>query len=138
MRPLLSGKVLFISLLLIASMALAQTSRLDGTVTDPSGAVVAGVQVSVTNVETRQIYTAVSNDHGLWVVPGVAAGTYKISLTRTGFKTKSLDDVVINAGVPATVNAALEAGAVTETVEVSAGAEILQTSTAGASTTAPT
>src|ERR1035438_9937810 len=131
----------FLACLILAALALAAsaqvttTSRLDGTVTDPQGAVVAGAQVVVTQTATSQTFHAAADEKGYWVLPSLQTGTYKVTVTHPGFKVATNENVLIDAGVPATVNIGLIVGAATETVEVSAGATIVQTDSATVSST---
>ena len=119
----------------VAFSQVATTSTLDGTVTDPQGAVVVGAQITVTNVENAQTLKASTDEHGHWLLPGMPPGTYRVIVVMQGFRTLTVEDVNMNAGVPATVSAKLEVGAMTETVEVRAGAELVQTSSAALSST---
>jgi hypothetical protein len=120
-----------------AGIALAQvtTSRLDGTVTDPQGASVVGALIRVVNTNNGQKFENKSDDRGYWVIPSMSTGTYQVSVTLQGFKTATVDNVKMDAGAPATVNTVLELGSLTETVEVTSGAELLQTSTATVTST---
>ncbi|MBL8229228.1 MAG: carboxypeptidase regulatory-like domain-containing protein [Bryobacterales bacterium] len=111
------------------------TSRLDGSVADPTGAAIIGAQVQARNVATGQTFTTQSNERGEWVIPAVPTATYRVTVSATGFKSSSVPDVKVDAGVPATVNLKLELGSVTETIEVSGAAEVLQTSTATVAST---
>src|SRR5206468_424930 len=67
--------------------------------------------------------------------PSVPAATYRITVEAKGFRTSILNDVKIDTAVPATVNAKLEVGAVSETIEVSAEAEVIQAASATVSST---
>src|ERR1700712_2803650 len=118
-----------------ASFAQVATSRLDGTVTDPQGAVVPGAQVQVFKTDDNQSFRAKTDEKGYWVVASLASSVYKITVTQTGFKTSSLQEVKLDAGVPATVNVTLQVGVLTDTIEVTSGAEIIQTDTAQVSST---
>jgi hypothetical protein len=120
-----------------STSALAQTttSSLEGTVTDPSGAAVAGSQVQARNVNTGQTFNATANERGVWTVTAVPTAIYRVTVTAQGFKTSAAPDVKVDAGVPATVNVKLELGSITETVEVAGAAEVLQTSTATVAST---
>jgi hypothetical protein len=131
---------LFFSVFLSAALVLAQgtTASMDGTVQDPQGAVVADAQVQVVNLATGAVFKTTSDERGHWVLPSMAVGSYRVTITKTGFATKVIPGVTISAGVPATVNAELTLGQVTETVEVSAGAEIVQTTAATVSNTLST
>src|SRR5947209_6540152 len=120
--------------LLIACAAAAfcqvTTATMEGTVTDPQGAAVVNARVTVLNIANGQSLELRSNDRGYWVLPSMATGNYKLTISLEGFKTAVLENVKIDAGVPATANTVLQLGALTETVEVTSGAEILQTASA--------
>ncbi|HEX2640738.1 MAG TPA: carboxypeptidase regulatory-like domain-containing protein, partial [Pyrinomonadaceae bacterium] len=107
------------------------TGSISGTVTDSSGAVVPGATVTVKG-EAGQNYTAVTNSEGVYTIPGVQAGTptYTVSISAGGFKTSVIQNVKVDVATPATVNAVLEAGKIEETVVVTSGAEVIQSSTA--------
>jgi hypothetical protein len=111
------------------------TARLDGTVTDPQGASVPGAQVEVVQTATGQNFHAVTDDKGYWALPSLQTGGYKVTVTHTGFRSATNGNVTLDAGVPATVKVTLEVGAATETVEVTAGAEIVQSTSATVSST---
>ena len=129
------GCVILAALALAASAQVTTTSRLDGTVTDAQGAVVPAAQVVVTQTATSQTFHATADDKGYWVLPSLQTGTYKVTVTHPGFKVATNENVVIDAGVPATVNISLAVGSATETVEVTAGAIIVQTDSATVSST---
>jgi Carboxypeptidase regulatory-like domain len=124
-------------LLCMAACVFAQgnTSRIDGTVTDPAGAAVPGADVTVTNIATEQAFKITTNERGEWTLASMAAAEYKVFVTKSGFKSGSVPSVVVNAGVPATVVVKLEIGSATETVEVVGGAEIVQAASATVSNT---
>jgi hypothetical protein len=121
-----------------ASLAFSQavtTSTLDGNVTDPQGALIVGAQVTVTNTDNGATFKATTDERGHWALPSMPSGNYRVSVTMQGFKVTAIEAVKIDAGVPATVNAKLELGQVTETVDVTAGAELVQTTNATVNTT---
>jgi hypothetical protein len=131
---------LFLTIALLVALAISAfgqgiTARMDGTVTDPQGAAIVGAQILVINVDTGAPFKAATNERGEWVIPAMPNGTYRVTITMQGFKTTTIDNVKMDAGVPQTVNAKLELGQLTETVEVSAGAEIVQTTTASVNST---
>jgi hypothetical protein len=117
---------------LAAGLVFAQinTSTLDGVVSDPQGALIPNAEVTVTNTLTGQMMKTITNDRGHWVVPSLSTATYSVAVTAAGFKKAEKRDVKLDAGIPATVNMTLEVGAVSETVEVTGGADVLQTSSA--------
>ncbi len=126
-----------IAIAAFAALALSQvtTGRLEGTVTDPQGAAVPGAQIKVANAQTGQILNTTTDERGFWAMPSMPTAIYSVTVSHPGFKTATVDNVKVDAGVPATVPTTLEVGALTETVEVSAGAEILQTQTATVTST---
>ena len=121
-----------------ARAALAQggsTSTLSGTVTDTSGAIIPGASVVVKRAETSVTFDAVTNADGQFTVPQLAAGKYHITVSLVGFKTATVNDVELNAGVPAGVNVKLEVGGIEEQVVVSAGSEVVKTQSSTVATT---
>jgi hypothetical protein len=127
-------KTLLLALVACAAL-LAQNARMDGTVTDPTGAAVPGAEVMVTNVATGQAFKTMTGDRGDWAIAGVSAATYRVSVSRAGFKVATLDSVEVNAGVPRSVNMKLEVGQANETITVSGGAELVQATSAEVSST---
>jgi hypothetical protein len=122
-------------LLLVGSPASAQTSSISGVVVDTAGGVVPGATVTAKNNATNVAFEAISTGAGAFSIPAVPIGTYTVTVTLEGFKTVELNDVVVNAGVPAAVNATLEVGAVAEMITVQAMSEIVQSQTTAVSTT---
>lgn len=113
-----------------AAFAQLNTSTMDGVISDPQGALIARAQVVVTNTLTGQVFQTLTDDHGHWAVPSLSTSTYSVAATAPGFKKATKTDVKMDAGIPATVNLTLEVGAVSETVEVTGGAEVIQAATA--------
>src|SRR5215469_5635333 len=122
--------VLLFVAVVTAAVAQINTSTLDGTVTDPQGALIARAEVTVVSNETGQSFRTISDDKGHWAVPSLPTGTYSLTVKAPGFKTGTKSDVKMDAGIPATANLTLEVGAVTETVEVTGGAEVVETTSA--------
>jgi hypothetical protein len=121
-----------------STSALAQgsaTSSLSGTVVDSSGAVIPGATISAKNKATNSDFTTVSADQGSFTIPAMPPGTYTVTVSLMGFKTVVLNDVVLNAAVPATVRAVLEVGTLSETVVVEGASAIVQTQSSAISTT---
>ncbi len=135
----ISALALVASLAVGAAPAWAQgggaTSSISGTVVDASGGVVPGADVKAVNNATRSEFTAVTGPQGNFTIPSVDSGTYTVTVSLMGFKTITLKDVAVNAGVPASVKAVLEVGGQTETIVVEGGTSIVQTQTAAVSTT---
>lgn len=106
------------------------TSPVSGTVTDAQSAVIPNAEVAVTNVRTAQVFKTITNEKGEWALPSMLPSEYKVAVTHPGFKSGLIDNVIVNAGVPATVDVRLEVGQTSESVAVVAGAEIVQSETA--------
>jgi hypothetical protein len=119
MRSALSAIFLF---LLIGTSALAQIDRavLEGTVTDPSGRVIVGATVKAVAVDTGLTHEQSANANGYYRFPGLAVGRYRVSVSGAGFKTKVIEDVVLQIGQTRTLDTGLEVGANTEVVNVHA------------------
>jgi iron complex outermembrane receptor protein len=97
-----------VALAAFPALALAQTGRISGTVTDASKNPVAGAQVIVTSASL----SAESRADGRFTVTGVPAGTYSVQVYRLGFKTKTTTGVTVSAGQTASVSFSLEQAAV--------------------------
>lgn len=123
--------------LAVPGLALAQTTlgRVVGTVMDTSGAVLPGATVTLTNQQTNQSQTTVSNEVGAFVFPQVPVGTYKVDLSLSGFKGRTHTDVVVNVGQEYSLTARLELGTLEETVTVEAGSSLVKTTTPEVSST---
>ncbi len=141
-RLFLTGLFCFAICVATSVPALAQgggaTTSLSGTVTDTSGAIIPGASVAVKSIATSTQFDAVTNESGYFSVPALDPGTYSVTVTLMGFKTAVLSDVRINASTPATVKVALAVGGLEETVVVTGGAEIIQTTSAAVTSTIDT
>ena len=116
----------------------SSTSSITGVVVDVSGGVIPGATVTVKSERTGAEFTSISNSQGAFTVPAVSVGTYTVTVTLQGFKQSILKDVIVSAGVPATVRATLEVGGLSDSVTVAHATEIVQTQSAAVSTTVNT
>jgi len=132
------ASIIFLFLGVTLAFGQGDVAQLNGTVTDPQGSVVPAAQIEVLNVGTGQLLKTQTNEHGEWLLPGMQAATYRVTVTAAGFEKEVLNDAEMHAGVPLTVNAKLTVGAVTESVSVMAGADLLQTTNATVATTVQT
>ncbi len=114
-----------------ALFAQGTTSRILGIVQDPSGAAIGAVTVKLTNDATSVTFTTKSTETGAYVFDSVQIGTYTVSMEAAGFKKFASRGNQISIGQPTTVNVTLEVGELTQQVEVSGSAELVQTSTSG-------
>jgi hypothetical protein len=123
-------------MLIPAASAVAQVDRaiLEGTVTDPTGAVMRGARVQVLAVDSGISEEQQANSNGYYRFPGLAVGRYTVTVTSPKFTTKVIDEVALQVGQIRTLNIQLQVGAVAEKVEVDASAEPAERSSAEAST----
>src|SRR5205085_6351350 len=122
------SSMIFTLLLLVSSavVAMAQGSAtLTGTITDQTGAVVAGANVTATNIATNVGSTTQTTDSGLYRFPTLPVGAYRVVVAATGFKSLQLENVILTVGQTVTRDIKLEVGVQTETVTVVAGGEQL-------------
>ncbi len=109
----------------------AQTeSRLTGTISDTSGSVVVGAEVTALNTATGVVTRALSNDTGTYVLPSLPPGPYKVACQLAGFKRAEQEGIVLDTGFVRTVDFRLDLGDVTETVQVAATAPLLEAESA--------
>jgi len=113
--------------LLFALTALAQTDRgtITGSVTDPTGAVIPGVQVTATSLETKVVHRGPTNGLGIYSILSLPVGNYSVQFKRDGFKTFQQEGVTISLGQVVKLDATLAVGAVTQSVTVTSDAPIL-------------
>jgi len=122
-----------LAFLLLTVAGYGQTFRgaINGTVNDPSGAVVAGATVKATNLGTAVAITATTTSDGAFAFQDLPLGTYKIEVTATGFQSIVVDNITVTAGEAYTLPVKLKVGGTgTTAVEVSAAALTLDTTTA--------
>ena len=122
---------IFLICLSITSLACAQgvgaSGELKGTVTDPSGAIVAGANVTITDV-ARGIKRSASTDAtGEFRVPGLAPATYSVSVNKSGFQPEIAKAVVVTIGQTTTVDFKMKLSKVSEQIEVTAEAPVVET-----------
>lgn len=132
--------VALLAVFLIAMMPalLAQsagTAGLTGTVTDPSGAAVPNVTVTLTSNDTNQVRTETTGSNGQYKFTLLPPGSYRVRFAANGFKTAEITAVTMNVTESPTLNRTLEVGAQTESVTVEASAETLQTASSTLGTT---
>src|SRR5664279_3783115 len=114
---------------LVALNANAQTFRgaINGTVTDPSGAVVAGAQVKALETATGIEHSTVSTTDGQFSFQDLALGIYKVTVTANGFPPYAVDKIEVVAGQNYTINVKLKLETQATTVEIAADALVLDT-----------
>ena len=120
-------------LLTCASSAHGQfdSANISGAVQDTTGAILPGVDVTLTNVGTKIARQTVTNEAGLYTFPNVPVGEYQITAALSGFKSITKSGVQVNAGLNIRVDVALEVGALSETIQVEAATTLVDTSVIG-------
>ncbi|HYH00383.1 MAG TPA: TonB-dependent receptor [Terriglobales bacterium] len=108
----------FVALVAISGLTQVQNGQITGDIVDPSGAAVPNAQVTATNVQTGLTVKSTANQTGHFVINQVPIGTYSLTITAAGFKSYHRADLPVNAGTIQHVDARLQVGQVTETVEV--------------------
>jgi len=98
-----------------------------GNVTDSSGAAAPGAVVKVTQLETNDSRETKSNESGGYILTTVHTGTYTVSISKEGFKTFAASNVLVTSNAEVRVDASLQVGAQSQSVEVSADSAALQT-----------
>src|SRR6266436_398959 len=136
----LSKLITRVTLLLVCGVFFAAAAQaqyrasIQGVVTDPAGAVVSGATLTLTNLETSQKLTATSDDSGIYNFNALPPSKYSLTVEKTGFKKKVLENVGFIAEQANALNIQLEVGQVTESVTVN-GDEIPAIDTETASVT---
>jgi len=121
--------LLLICLLLPLSFLYGQIeyATINGQVRDSSSAVVPKVEIQVTNVETNVVYKTQSNAEGLYSIPNLTSGSYKLVAKLTGFKTTERTGIVLMVGDRVGLDLVMQVGTQTETVTVTGEMPMLRT-----------
>ena len=116
------------------SAAQSPTGTISGIVTDPTGSSVAGADVLVANDATRVQYSGKSNAEGIYVIPNLPPGSYRIQVSKTGFKTIIKPDVTLNVQDALAINFSLPLGSISEIVTIEGGAPLVNVESGSVST----
>ncbi|HYU78255.1 MAG TPA: carboxypeptidase regulatory-like domain-containing protein [Vicinamibacterales bacterium] len=115
--------------LTLSSPAFAQSQAIngtiEGTVLDDQGAVLPGVTITITNIDTGDTRVVVSNESGLYRAPLLPLGTYRVAAELQGFKRFEQTGITVSAGRTAVIDVKLSVGAVAETITVTADAPLV-------------
>src|SRR5919109_3791895 len=125
------GIALLVSFISGAQVWAQGTAQISGTVKDPTGAVLPGVEVTATQTETGIARMTVSNETGAYVLPNLPLGPYKLEASLPGFRTFIQTGIVLQVNDNPTINITLEVGQRTEQIEVQANAALVETRTVG-------
>ncbi len=134
----MNKRIISVLLTLIASLFFAAfsfgqgtTSRLTGTVVDTSGAAVPGAAVNLANTATGISFTTQTGGSGAYTFDLIPAGTYQVTVEKSGFKKFIATDNIVQINQPATVNVVMQVGDVSVQVTVEGAAEVVQSSSSG-------
>jgi hypothetical protein len=102
------------------------TGTVTGTVTDPSGAVIAGADVTLTDLSTHDSRKVVTNKDGHYILVNIPPGIYDVTISKSGFTTEKIPHQEVTVGQALTLDAKLAIGAMTQVIEVqpTAGSEL--------------
>jgi len=125
-------KSFYFTVILASAQLLAQTDRanLTGTVTDPSGAVVAGASVTAVTSGTAVNRSTETNSKGIYFLSALPLGSYRVTIRHPGFRTAQFGDVTLSVGQTLTQDARLEVAAADTSIEVLGSAAALERSSA--------
>lgn len=132
-------RILTLSLLVFLSLTghllgQAVNGTLLGTVTDPSGAVVANAKVTAVQAETGAVRETVTNSSGNFTMPDLTPGTFSVTFVAPGFKKETRENISLLSNTSTRVDVPLQTGSVNETVLVTTAPALLQTDRADIST----
>jgi hypothetical protein len=130
----LASLIISVAALTISAWGQSPTATVNGIVRDSSGAVVPGADVQLINEHTNVKYPAKTNAEGIYWVSNLPPGTYRIQVSKIGFKTIVKPDIILNVLDARGINFDLPVGAVSETVTVEGGASLVNTESASVST----
>ncbi|MEZ5354480.1 MAG: carboxypeptidase regulatory-like domain-containing protein [Bryobacteraceae bacterium] len=116
-------------LFLYAAAAQDPRGAIAGQITDETGAAVPGVSVRFTHIDTNVASTATSNEQGLYEMPYLSIGQYRVSVEHSGFKSFSRSDIQVRIRARVQLDIRLEVGNITESVDVTAQAPVLESTT---------
>jgi hypothetical protein len=122
---LLAALVLLSCVMPIRAAAQSSNATLGGTVGDASRALIPGVTITATNIQTGIVSTVVSNETGAYQFASLQPGVYKVSAELPGFQTQTYNDVVLGISQQVRLNFTLQVGGQAQTLEVSVAADTL-------------
>src|SRR5580698_9363671 len=121
-RKIMRSTLVLVAVLITATAVIAQTFRgtVLGTVTDKSGAVIAGAKVSVKNTNTGLERTTLTSADGSYSIPELPIGSYTVTVTQAGFQTSTTTAIAVDVAEERRVDISLKPGQVSQQIEVSA------------------
>ena len=127
LRLVFTSAFLLLSGIAVLAQSQATTGTIQGTIVDPNGAVVSGASVNVKNVQTGSERTVVTNSDGFFTAPLLQLGRYRVTTDASGFSKSILENVDVTVGQTLALKIDMKVGSATETVDVSAEPEAVDT-----------
>ena len=117
-----------------SSVAQSPTGTISGIVTDPTGSSVAEAEILIANDATRVQFSGRSSEEGIYVIPNLPPGSYRIQVSKPGFKTIIKPDVTLNVQDALAINFAMALGSVSEIVTIEGGSPLVNVESGSVST----
>ena len=122
MKPILLAVFLFLS---SAAVWAQGTSQIQGVVKDSTGAVIGGAEVRATQTDTGVSRTVISSEDGVYFLPNLPVGPYRIEASKPGFSTYAQSGIVLQVATNQTIDLALKVGEVAQEVQVEANSALV-------------
>lgn len=103
-------------------------AEVSGVVTDPSGSPVSGATVQLTQTDTNSSRNATTDNQGLYVMPALPVGAYRLDVSTPGFKSYTQSGILLQVGDNVRINVAMQIGSLNEHIDVTASASMVETS----------
>ncbi len=126
--------IFLLLILVIPLFAQTPSGEISGVIYDPNGSVVAGVRVTLTNAATNAVREVATNESGLYAIPAIPPGVYTLKVEKTGFRAIERKNIEVLVGSSSRIDLNLEIGEVTNVVEITGGAPVLQSENASIGT----
>jgi hypothetical protein len=132
------GRIGFLGFVILVMCGCIAAQSPDGTINglvlDPTGRVIVGAEIRIENDATDVQYVGKTNGEGIYVVTNLPPGTYRLQVSKIGFKTLIKPDIILNVQDSLAINFTLPVGAASETITVTGGASVVNTESAAVST----
>jgi hypothetical protein len=126
---------MFVLLFLAPQLAAQTTSTIEGTVTDKQGLAVSGAEVRAEGSAAGEKRSVVTDANGAYHLPGLPAGTYKLTVTRDGFRAESFSDLEVTLNRTLNLDVQLQVGSTQDRVEITAEIPLLDTTSSSTGAT---
>jgi Carboxypeptidase regulatory-like domain/TonB-dependent Receptor Plug Domain len=132
--PRITALIVPLVLMTLPAFGQSPNGNINGLVLDPTSQLIVGAEVIAVNDVTGVQYKTKTNDAGVYVLPNLPAGPYRLQVSKVGFKTIVRPDIILNVQDALSINFTLPIGAILETVTVTGGGPLVQTQSGSVST----